>query len=179
MKQSTRNPTTLIMIRGPPGVGKSTLGTIFWKALPNGAVVEVDSLRHMQSNTGWQENFKNYKFAIKQAVMLVNSFLHDGFFPVIIIDSFEPKIFTYIKQYLHMPYIVITLMANQEELIRRVRGREKGYKNEADILNIRIQLLNDNLNDDIVIDTTNLKANEVFERINEIIKLGQLKPIDS
>jgi hypothetical protein len=138
--------------------------------MQNGAVIEVASLRNMQSNTPW-EGLESYRLALRQAALVASSFLAAGRNPVVIIDTLAPRAFTYLRQHLKNPYRTITLTATRKTLLSRVRGRRHGFKDEKSILRLHQEIREENLPDVITLDTTNMNANEATDEIIRLVGL--------
>lgn len=63
----------VIIIRGAPGSGKSTLAKLLATHFPNGARVEVDSLRGMVISVDWT-NQTEHKNILSLAINVVRDF---------------------------------------------------------------------------------------------------------
>ncbi len=139
----------VIILRGAPGVGKSTLAKELAKHFPKGVRLEVDTLRSMVISVDWT-NQQEHKDLLQLAAQLTCQFRVLGFRPVIVVDTFsgnkvEPFVQT--VRATGSDWIVKTyaLHASNEDLSRRLAARPVGLfkdltvseKLNADVLKIQ------------------------------------------
>jgi broad-specificity NMP kinase len=121
----------IILIRGAPGIGKSTIGELFRASAPQGAIVDIDDIRRMINNEKftYHENH-DYANAIKAGCALVESFLGLGYTPIVVVDVFSMGILeSFTAQFGMGTMASVTLYANDEILFRRMANRASGYIN--------------------------------------------------
>ena len=73
----------IVIITGPPGSGKTTVGNILAKKIKNSALISTDDLRHMIKNgiaeiedSKWEEQLK---LGVKNTILLAKNFYKSGF----------------------------------------------------------------------------------------------------
>ena len=84
----TATKPDVIIIRGAPGSGKSTLAKRLATHFPEGARIEVDSLRGMVISVDWT-NQTEHKNILSLATNVVRDFHSRGYRPVIVVDTFS------------------------------------------------------------------------------------------
>jgi broad-specificity NMP kinase len=120
----------LWIIRGAPGVGKSTVARAIKERFATAAVVEVDALRAMRSTPAWLER-KSQLLGIGQALILARSFAEADFDPVILVDTLAPEVLRVALADVAGPAWVFTLVADPLTLLERVRTRAgSGFRDE-------------------------------------------------
>lgn len=162
--------TDIIIIRGAPGSGKSQVAKSLSQLYPNGARMEVDTIRNMIISVDWT-NQKEHINMLKASTKLVFEFLQLGFAPVIVIDTFSgDKIDSYLKTIIQLDkelsVKIFALYTTDEELKKRLSKRTNGEFKDFQICK--------KLNDDVLkwkqdsefqIDTTGLSAPQTAEKI--------------
>ncbi|HET6992480.1 MAG TPA: AAA family ATPase, partial [Bacteroidia bacterium] len=131
----------LIIIRGTPGAGKSSLGRRLKKIYAQGALIEVDNVRGMMNNVNW-EGEKEHLIALEVAATSAKIFLGLKTSPVIIVDMFMPdKLNLFLNNFSGIHYKVISLLVNEKVLHQRLTDRKEGFKNHEKgiLLNKQIQ----------------------------------------
>ena len=78
----------VLLVRGAPGVGKTTACRKLRKLIPEGAVIEVDALRGMIAGVRWVDT-EHHLVALDHALLLIRAFLEKGFRPVVLVDTFS------------------------------------------------------------------------------------------
>ena len=167
--------TDIIIIRGAPGSGKSQVAKSLSQFYPNGARMEVDTIRNMVISADWT-NQQEHINMLNASIKLVFEFLQLGFRPVIAIDTFSgDKINSYLKSLIQLDeklsIRIFALYATDEELKKRLSRRINGEFNDFQVCK--------KLNDDVLkwkhdseyqINTTGLLASDTAEKI-----YGQIK----
>jgi len=162
--------TNIIIIRGTPGSGKSETAKSLSKYFPKGVRIEVDTIRNMVISVDWK-NQQEHIDMLQASAKLVFEFLHLGFSPVIVIDTFSgDKINRYLETlYQHDEYLsikIIGLYTTDEELKRRLDLRKSPEFKDFPICK--------RLNDDVLkwkhesefqINTTGLSPTQTAEKI--------------
>jgi broad-specificity NMP kinase len=155
----------LIIIRGAPAVGKSSLGRRMKKEFPLGFVVEVDDVRGMINSVKWVHKEEHLN-ALNATEALVKSYLNASYKPAIIVDTFNPsKLKFFCEKFQNNNFVVISLYANNEVLENRLTNREKGFKDfeMSKILNDEVEKYRHEK--EIFIDTSNLTKEQVAEKL--------------
>jgi len=78
----------VIVIRGAPGVGKSSTAKCLAGSFPGGARVEVDILRKMVISVNWKKQDEHI-LMLDITAGLVHDLAEAGFLPVIVVDTFS------------------------------------------------------------------------------------------
>ena len=176
--QLMQDKTDIIIIRGTPGSGKSETAKSLSKHYPKGVRIEVDTIRNMVISVDWK-NQQEHIDMLQVSTKLVFEFLHLGFSPVIVIDTFSgDKINRYLETlYQHNKNLsikIIGLYTTHEELKRRLDLRKSPEFKDFPICK--------RLNDDVLkwkhdsefqINTTGLIATQTAEKIYEHINSEQ------
>src|SRR5207248_4837097 len=81
-------PPDVVVLRGAPGVGKSSVAKCLAWQFPGGARVEVDLLRKMVISVNWK-NQEEHILMLEAAAGFANDLAGFGFRPVIVIDTFS------------------------------------------------------------------------------------------
>lgn len=177
--QLMQDKTDIIVIRGTPGSGKSETAKSLSKYFPKGVRIEVDTIRNMVISVDWK-NQQEHIDMLQASTKLVFEFLHLGFSPVIVIDTFSgDKINRYLETlYQHdenLSIKIFGLFTTDEELKRRLDLRTSAEFKDFPICK--------RLNDDVLkwkhenefqIDTTGLSSTLTAEKI-----FGQCKLVTS
>jgi broad-specificity NMP kinase len=150
------NEVDILLLRGAPGVGKSTTARKLRHMLPTGAIIEVDTLRGMIAAVKWVDT-QQHLLALEHAHLLAESFLRRGFSPVLIIDTFSRgKLLGFIEK-LSRPYLIATLHARWEVLRSRVEQRpDEHFKDLAAIQLLHDEVARNRYPHELLIDTSEL-----------------------
>jgi len=82
------SPPDVVVLRGAPGVGKSSTAKCLASFFPRGARVEVDLLRNMIISVDWKNQEEHIQL-LEAAAGLTNDLARFGFLPVIVVDTFS------------------------------------------------------------------------------------------
>lgn len=118
----------LILLKGAPGVGKSTAAKLLACHFTAGVRVEVDTLRGMVTNVKWTDQTE-HRSLLKVSAQLAAGFLRSGFAPVILIDTFSgDKVNDFLAAFRsecpQSRVFVAVLHASDDVLRHRVLSRE-------------------------------------------------------
>ena len=119
-----QDKTDIIILRGTPGSGKSETAKSLSKYFPKGVRIEVDTIRNMVISVDWK-NQQEHIDMLQVSTKLVFEFLHLGFSPVIVIDTFSgDKINRYLETLNqhdeNLSVKIFGLYTTDEELKRRL-----------------------------------------------------------
>ncbi len=156
----------LWIVRGAPGVGKSAVGRRIRRSCPSSAVVEVDVLRSMVTDIDWTSS-ASHELGLRLAADAARSLLAEGYDPVVVIDTLLGDALAYFLSRISAPVMVFTLVAREDQLSSRARGRGSGFQNQKVMLEMNRWFLEHAGGNDERVDTTNLTADQVAAEIVE------------
>lgn len=78
----------LIVLKGAPGVGKTTAARLLARHFTSGVGIEVDTLRGMVVDVRWTDQLE-HRSILTLSAHLAAGFLRSGFAPIILIDTFS------------------------------------------------------------------------------------------
>jgi hypothetical protein len=171
----------LILLKGAPGVGKSSAARQLAGLLASGVRVEVDELRRMVVAVNWTDQTEHRKL-LQLGAQLAAGYLRLGFGPVILVDTFSgDKIDGFIESFrsvwTHGRIFVAVLHASDDVLRSRVLGREEGgFRDLAVSMRLNLEAVRDVRPFEWLIDTTVRSPAEVARAILEAMRTGQAAP---
>lgn len=154
----------LIVIRGAPGIGKSTLGLLLKKSGLFKKVVDIDEMREMINGEhfAYGENV-HYFNAIDVACELFDLFVKQGEFPVAVLDvCSEPILNRIISNMKGVRVLVVSLYSSDEILVQRMTNRNGGFVAVEIAKKLNKEMYNFG---HIFIDTTNLDHKGVCSKL--------------
>ncbi len=164
----------VLLVRGAPGVGKSSAAKALRKLIPSGAIVEVDHVRGMIASVRWVDTTQHLA-ALTVTRGIVRSFLEQNFRPVVVIDTFSRgKLKAFVEQLsteVGARHRIASLYADNATLLARVHDRPHNEFREPEIsakLNDEIKKNRYDLEE--LIDTTNLSPTEVASRLLDVLR---------
>ena len=170
-----RVETDVIIIRGAPGSGKSQTAKSLSKYFAKGVRFEVDIIRQMVISVDWQ-NQQEHINMLNASTKLVFEFLHYGFKPVIVVDTFSgDKIKGYLNSLFQLnkniEVKIFGLYTSPKELKRRLDVRTTNQFKDFSIC----QKLNDDVlkwkhESEFQLDTTGVTSDFTASRIYSEIK---------
>lgn len=170
------NSARLILVKGAPGVGKSSAARELSKHCPSGVRIEVDTLRSMMINVNWKRQAE-HRAVLSLGAQLVMGFLRSGFFPVILIDTFSGDkldgFLAEIRATLPEERVVVAALHATEAVLReRVSGREvAGFRDLEICTAINSEVAQGQRDAETLIDTSTLSPPEVADAIAAIAGL--------
>src|ERR1700676_1831758 len=78
--------TDLLIVRGAPGVGKSSVGKLLTIHYRNGLTIEIDEIRRMKNRVDWT-CVEEHLNAIEATGSLINSYLEFNYKPIMVFDT--------------------------------------------------------------------------------------------
>lgn len=161
----------LIILRGAPGVGKSTLSTEIKNIFKKGVTVEIGSLLKMVN--GFEDgNSKLYSDTIENARSLGLNYLRKGYSPVLIIGPFKSaRIQNHFLNAMDrdIKYLIISLVAKDEDLNYRIDQRLTGFKDKNIAYAVNKDIINFSFENEIRFDTSVKTSEEIFIEIKHIL----------
>lgn len=157
----------VIIVRGAPGIGKSTIGELLKTSNFAGAVLDIDELRAMINSERFIYNENSHYFnAIDVASGLIDTLLNEDVFPIFVLDVFSDTILNHFEIQLRCKNIlIINLYCQDEVLTKRMNNRKNGFVNTdvAKKINKQMQIKCNNAN--LLIDTTHFNPKSVLKQI--------------
>jgi|CXWL01.1.fsa_nt_gi cytidylate kinase len=155
-----------IIIRGPAGVGKSTVANLLHSKIPNSAKIDVDLIKRMisEDSSVIRTNIA-HSVSFSFAKELINNHYN-----IIIEEVFrDDHYFDVRKVFVESDYKCVTffLSASLETLIQRDSDRKTKTKGKETISNLNKEILP--RKNEIVINTEQLSIEEVVHNIMEEI----------
>lgn len=115
----------ILILRGAPAVGKSTVARDLRAHLPNGFLIEVDALRGMWHGVTWLDG-PEHLCALNAVAQVAQTYTKQGWTPGVIVDWLDSHHLAYLLQELDKVDLrpqVCTLLASvntyQEHMLRR------------------------------------------------------------
>jgi broad-specificity NMP kinase len=157
----------VLLIRGAPGIGKTTVGEMLRTLLVDGVVIDVDDVRRMVNKDKfvYGENV-DYINAVRASCSLAESFIALGYRPIVIVDVFSISVLEVACNCLKGTSIIsISLHCNESVLVGRMLNRKNGYVNTDVAKKVNEHILATLESTNVSIDTTVLSPGELVERI--------------
>lgn len=162
----------LIIVRGAPGIGKTTLGELLKNDDFFCAVIDIDEVRGMFLGEKFicHENEEYYK-ALELTILMVRNLRTQFVKPILITDVLAEELLEYfIIKVKNLSYLIINLFASNEILMQRIENRSGGYK-EIDVsLKINTKITQDTKYKFINLDTSFLNPRSIRHCIYRIIE---------
>ena len=159
----------LLIIRGAPGVGKSSVGKLLAQYYKDGVTIEIDEVRRMINSVTWA-NIREHLNAIEATKALVISYLQSKYAPVIVIDTLSHGTIKMIID--QIPFETtcktISLIATEAKIRERIIERNEGFMDCETSFKVNTAIINETLENNLLIDTTDLTVTEVFEKIIQV-----------
>lgn len=162
------------MIKGAPGVGKSTAARLVSRQFPAGALIEVDTLRRMVIDVNWKDQAE-HRGVLDLSARLAADFLRARFSPVILVDTFSgDKVHGFLTAFLsERPQgraFVAVLHASDDILKQRVEHREAdGFRDMTICARINHEVVLDVSPFETLIDTSARSPSEVARAILRLL----------
>lgn len=160
----------IVIIKGAPGSGKSSIAKCLSEKFPKGIRLEVDTIRSMVISVDWTNQTEHINM-LGVSAKLTSEFLSLGHTPVIVVDTFSgDKVVRFIEQLKAINDSLIIkvfgLYSTEEELRKRVDARKENEFRDVDIcLKLNADVIKMKLKDEVQIDTTGLLPNESAKTI--------------
>jgi predicted kinase len=172
-----RASVDVLLVRGAPGVGKSTAVRALRKQIGAGAIVEVDHVRGMIADVRWVDT-EHHLAALAVTRGIVRSFLSRGFRPVVVIDTFSRgKLRQFVADLAgetDARYRVASLHAADDTLLSRVAGRPANEYREPEVsLLLNEEVRQNRYPREELVDTTHLSPGEVASRLLDILERSE------
>jgi broad-specificity NMP kinase len=184
----------LIVIRGAPGVGKTTLSENLKKYFPGGAGIETDPLRNMIHRVEWspstvqdgslQRSEEQAVHAIEAAWEIGCSYRANGYRPVLLVDTLTPPRYHKIESLIHesepsLSWHIITLSCTDRDLVSRLSrrmlltrltGRGIAFSEKDSAIRVNEGVRNHRYSNETVIDTTGRSPASVLSEALRVLQ---------
>ena len=174
-------PADLILLKGAPGVGKSSAARELAGLLASGVRVEVDELRRMVVAVNWTDQTEHRKL-LELGAQLAAGYIRLGFAPVILVDTFSgDKIDGFLESFRKFTtegrIFVAVLHAPDDVLRSRVEAREEGgFRDLAISTRLNLEAVRDARPFEGLIDTNARSPTEVAKAILAAMRTGHAAP---
>ncbi|MBX3316382.1 MAG: AAA family ATPase [Phycisphaeraceae bacterium] len=169
----------LILLKGAPGVGKSTTAKLLAPHFPSGVRIEVDALRQMVTFVDWT-NQAEHRSLLKLSAKLAAGFIHSGQSPVILVDTFSGDkidgfLATFREESPQSRVFVAVLHASDEVLRQRITDRDgDAFRDIPIAMRINHESIVGAQPFETLIDTTSLVPTGVADAILNAIQTHQI-----
>jgi hypothetical protein len=160
----------LIVLKGAPGVGKTSAACQLETHLSSGVRIEVDVLRRMVVNVDWGDQSEHRKLLLLSS-QVAAGFLRLGFAPVVLVDTFSgDKIDAFLaafrSEWPQGRVFVAVLHASEDVLRERVLRREEGgFRDLTVSMRLNLKAARDLRSFERLIDTSAHSPTEVAQAI--------------
>lgn len=119
----------LIVLGGAPGVGKSTLASHLRSTLAP-ALLEFSAFRQPHLNAAWSDASPNEEaMAFENVAFVVRNYVRSGYRNVVLTDLRDERLASVPGTFSDLDIRIVTLvLADDDELRRRLRARTEGYR---------------------------------------------------
>jgi predicted kinase len=169
----------LILLKGAPGVGKSTAAKLLAHHFPSGVRIEVDTLRQMVISVDWT-NQAEHRNLLKLSAKLAAGFLRSGCSPVILVDTFSgDKIDGFLAAFREEcprgRVFVAVLHAADDVLRQRIAGREgDAFRDNTIAVRINQESVHGVQPFETLLDTSNLVPTAIANAILAAIRTDRV-----
>jgi broad-specificity NMP kinase len=159
----------VIIIRGAPGVGKSSVAKILTARLGAGVKIEIDTVRAMITGVDWTDTSTHIN-AIRSATALVLEYLALGYRPVILVDTLSGDTLGYVTERLEKyDWLVFSLIATDIVLEERILSRNGEFMDYERSFKVNRLVVESCPPNNHVIETSKLSVTEVCNHIVEYL----------
>jgi len=161
----------ILLLTGPPAVGKNTVASRLAAKRERCAVVDVDVVRWMVVQPhvapwGGEEGRKQHILGVRNACRLTEQFVEAGY-DVVILDLVSDELLTIYRTELRpLEVKTVLLMPTHEEIKRRIISRPVSVSLKPEEIDLLYQWQTLLRTFDEKIDNTSLSAEDVAERLN-------------
>ena len=158
-------PSDIIVVRGAPGSGKSSVARHLGKQLPTGATIEVDTVRGMIHHIQWERDEEHID-AIHAAVRATIAYLERGYRPVVLVDTFGfGRLELALAALGPRSVSVHSLTCQNFVLSLRLWTRPVGYRNASAARRFNVHIAADQTHHAGLLDTTWRRSAAIARRI--------------
>lgn len=173
------NPPDIVLLRGAPGIGKSTVAKYLAKTWRYGATLEVDQFRSAWNDVDWSDR-RLHHHSLQAALSAALELRMRGAIPVLLIDCFNSSHLDQVEEFTEKYQLkskLVTLRATAQEHEQRLRSRT------GKSVNISLAIaMNRNLSsahsEEIILDTSRETVEMTAERILATINSDRPKEED-
>lgn len=161
----------VLVLRGAPCSGKSTLGRGLRKALAAGAVLEVDDLRGMLAQVDWMDR-RQHDVALAVALDALLGFLRADVRPAVLIDTFSRSRLTGVQERLDaegVRHFTLSLWVEPALIAARLEARTTGFKGWEQSRILNEEVAKNRYRSERLLDASQLGPDDVLARALEIL----------
>ena len=151
----------VVIIRGAPGTGKSTLAKELMSYWGRGATIEVDDLRGMINQIDWISHQQHFD-GIRAAAAVCKLYRRSGYWPVVLVDTFgygSLEIAT--GELSDIPQFVVSLTCSELAIKWRLIRRLGGYRDWRNAQKFNDHIRQHTLEHDLTFDTSRKHVREI------------------
>jgi len=170
-----------IILRGAPGVGKSTLGTRLLDRLHDGALIEVDVVRAMLARVDWADR-RQHDIALGGGLDLLRCFRAQGRKPVILVDTFSCGRLKFVQSRFddeRLTHYTLSLWLTPDDLSRRLRERVSGFREYEPSRILNEEVATNRYPQETLIDASGLDKQALLARAYAVLGFDPTEPGDS
>ena len=170
----------IFIVRGAPGIGKTTLGILLRSKFTNGVIIDVDSIRRVVVSDRFEPfNDIPYIHSLTVVAEMVCTYHGFGYDPIIVIDVFASTLLThFLNQLSGWSYDIINLIADDKILLARMAAREQGFVDLKLAASINDSIKGNVSSEQLFFDTTVLGPGEVLIAVTRFIRNRLRKEIE-
>lgn len=171
------NGLDVLILRGAPGVGKSTLGRGLRRQLEHGSIIEVDDIRGMLARVDWTSRV-HHDIALSVALDAVLSFRRADVRPVVLIDTFSRSRLQDVQHRLNkagLRHHTLSLWLEPERLAVRLRERKSGFCDWEPSRVLNEEARANRYPDEQLIDTTTMTPESLLCFAQEVLVYHQVE----
>lgn len=165
----------VLVLRGAPGVGKSTLGRGLRRQIEHGSVIEVDDIRGMLARVDWTSRV-HHDIALSVALDALLSFLRADVRPVVLIDTFSRSRLQGVQSRLdeaRLRHYTLSLWLEPEQLAVRLRERKSGFSDWEPSRVLNDEARTNRYPNEEMIDTTPMEPDAVLSFVQALLARHQ------
>ena len=159
-----RAATELIIIRGAPGVGKTSVVSMLRSKVAGGIFIETDTLRAMVNHVDWDDT-RTHLNAVQASKTLAFAFLEMGYRPVFLIDTLSGGTLDIVIKDCPYEYRIISLVADEELIKTRIEKRKSNFMNVEKAAQVNRLILESDAAHNFTLNTTTRSIDDITDEV--------------